>query len=46
MSDGRKPDALGPPLVHAMVEGQAANREAIEKALIAKFQPPLNTHHL
>jgi predicted GIY-YIG superfamily endonuclease len=31
--------------VHAMVVQQAASREAIEQALIAQYQPPLNTHH-
>jgi hypothetical protein len=36
---------LGATHVHARAEAQAASREAIEKALIGTFQPPLNTHH-
>lgn len=31
--------------IHAIVVTSPASREAIEKALIARFQPPLNTHH-
>jgi len=36
---------LGATHVHARVASLAATREAIEKELIAQYQPPLNTHH-
>ena len=31
--------------VHAMVVSEQADRDRIEVALIAKYQPQLNTHH-
>lgn len=36
---------LGATHIHAAVVPLAANRDRLEQALIASYQPPLNTHH-
>lgn len=36
---------LGATHIHAAVVPLAANRDRLEQALIAKYQPILNTHH-
>lgn len=41
----REAQQLGATNVHALVVADIASRETIEKALIGRFQPPLNTHH-
>ncbi|MDR3405559.1 MAG: GIY-YIG nuclease family protein [Chthoniobacter sp.] len=37
---------MGATHVHAMVVPQAATRDAIERELIRRYQPKLNTHHV
>lgn len=41
----QKAAQLGATHVHAMVVPLAANRDTIEKELIAAYQPTLNEHH-